>query len=74
MARSAGSSVQLMSKEGDTALLRLPSGEMRNVPMDCRATVGTVGNAEAELTKLGKQDESMERCKTTDQRCCYEPR
>ena len=43
-----------MSKEGDTALLRLPSGEMRNVPMDCRATVGTVGNAEAELTKLGK--------------------
>ena len=45
MARSAGSSVQLMSKEGDTALLRLPSGEMRNVPMDCRATVGTVGNA-----------------------------
>ena len=54
MARSAGSSVQLMSKEGDTALLRLPSGEMRNVPMDCRATVGTVGNAEAELTKLGK--------------------
>ena len=54
MARSAGSSVQLMSKEGDLALLRLPSGEMRNVPMDCRATVGTVGNAEAELTKLGK--------------------
>ena len=43
-----------MSKEGNTALLRLPSGEMRNVPMDCRATVGTVGNAEAELTKLGK--------------------
>ena len=54
MARSAGSSVQLMSKEADLALLRLPSGEMRNVPMDCRATIGTVGNSEAELTKLGK--------------------
>ena len=54
MARSAGSSVPLMSKEGDSALLRLPSGEMRTVPMDCRATVGIVGNSEAELTKLGK--------------------
>ena len=54
MARSAGSSVQLMSKEGGLALLRLPSGEMRTVSMDCRATIGTVGNAEAELTKLGK--------------------
>jgi large subunit ribosomal protein L2 len=58
MARSAGSSVQLMSKEGDSALLRLPSGEMRTVPMDCRATVGIVGNAEAELTKLGKAGRS----------------
>jgi len=58
MARSAGSSVQLMSKEGDSALLRLPSGEMRTVPMDCRATIGIVGNAEAELTKLGKAGRS----------------
>ncbi len=54
MARSAGASVQLMSKEGDLALLRLPSGEMRQVPLDCRATVGQVGNTEAELVKLGK--------------------
>ena len=54
MARSAGTSVQLMSKEGDKALLRLPSGEMRNVPLDCRATVGQVGNTEAELIKIGK--------------------
>jgi large subunit ribosomal protein L2 len=54
MARSAGSSVQLMNKESGQALLRLPSGEMRTVPLDCRATVGVVGNAEAELTKLGK--------------------
>jgi large subunit ribosomal protein L2 len=54
LARSAGSAVQLMSKEGDLALLRLPSGEMRHVPLDCRATVGQVGNTEAELIKLGK--------------------
>ncbi|MDH3306298.1 MAG: 50S ribosomal protein L2 [Acidimicrobiia bacterium] len=54
LARSAGASVQLMSKENDKALLRLPSGEMRTVPLDCRATVGQVGNTEAELIKIGK--------------------
>ena len=54
MARSAGSSVQLVAKEGDRATLRLPSGEMRMVQADCRATVGEVGNAEAELISLGK--------------------
>ena len=54
MARSAGSSVQLVAKEGDYATLRLPSTEMRRVPIDCRATVGEVGNAEAELIKVGK--------------------
>ena len=54
MARSAGTSVQLMSKENDAALLRLPSGEMRQVNLDCRATVGQVGNPEAELIKIGK--------------------
>jgi large subunit ribosomal protein L2 len=54
MARSAGTGCQLMSKENDMALLRLPSGEMRMVPLDCRATVGEVGNTEAELVKLGK--------------------
>ncbi len=54
IARSAGASVQLMSKEGGMALLRLPSGEMRMVPLDCRATIGQVGNTEAELVKLGK--------------------
>jgi large subunit ribosomal protein L2 len=54
MARSAGSSVQLIAKEGTKATLRLPSGEMRMVPADCRATVGEVGNAEAELISLGK--------------------
>ena len=54
LARSAGASVQLMSKEGNLALLRLPSGEMRQVPLDCKATVGQVGNTEAELIKIGK--------------------
>ena len=54
MARSAGASVQLVAKEGTKATLRLPSGEMRMVPLDCRATVGEVGNAEAELVKIGK--------------------
>ena len=54
MARSAGTSVQLVAKEGAFATLRLPSTEMRRVPIDCRATVGTVGNAEADLIKIGK--------------------
>jgi large subunit ribosomal protein L2 len=52
--RSAGTAIQLVAKENDLALLRLPSGEMRNVPLDCRATVGQVGNPEAELLKGGK--------------------
>jgi len=54
MARSAGSSVHLVAREGDYATLRLPSTEMRRVPIDCRATVGSVGNAEHELLKVGK--------------------
>ena len=54
MARGAGSSIQLVAKEGDFATLRLPSTEMRRVSIDCRATVGEVGNQEAELTSLGK--------------------
>lgn len=54
LARSAGTEVQLMSKEGELALLRLPSGEMRTVLLDCRATIGQVGNTEAELIQLGK--------------------
>jgi large subunit ribosomal protein L2 len=54
MARSAGASVQVVAKEGAYATLRLPSTEMRRVPIDCRATVGSVGNAEADLVKIGK--------------------
>ena len=58
MARSAGSSVQLVAKEGAFATLRLPSSEMRRVPIDCRATVGEVGNSEFELIKVGKAGRS----------------
>ena len=54
MARSAGASVQVMAKEGRSATLRLPSGEMRMVEAACKATVGEVGNAEHELIQLGK--------------------
>jgi large subunit ribosomal protein L2 len=54
MGRGAGASIQLVAKEGDFATLRLPSTEMRRVPIDCRATVGEVGNPEAELVSLGK--------------------
>jgi large subunit ribosomal protein L2 len=58
MGRSAGTAIQLMSKEGKLALLRLPSGEVRQVLLDCRATVGQVGNTEAELIKGGKAGRS----------------
>jgi large subunit ribosomal protein L2 len=54
MARSAGAGTQLVAKEGDFATLRLPSSEMRRVPIDCRATVGEVGNSEHELESIGK--------------------
>lgn len=54
MVRSAGASAQVMAKEGDYCTLRLPSGEMRMVSLDCRATVGEVGNAEHENEQLGK--------------------
>jgi large subunit ribosomal protein L2 len=54
LGRSAGTAIQLIAKEGDFATLRLPSTEMRRVPIDCRATVGTVGNPEASLVSIGK--------------------
>ncbi|MEG1992709.1 MAG: 50S ribosomal protein L2 [Acetivibrio sp.] len=54
MVRSAGNSAQLMAKEGKYATLRLPSGEMRMVPIICRATIGQVGNADHELINIGK--------------------
>ena len=54
LARSAGMSAQLMAKEGKYATLRLPSGEMRMVPINCRATVGVVGNGDHNLINIGK--------------------
>ena len=54
LVRSAGNGAQLMAKEGKYATLRLPSGEMRMVPIICRATVGVVGNAEHNLINVGK--------------------
>ena len=54
MVRSAGNSAQLMAKEGKYATLRLPSGEMRMVPIVCRATIGVVGNGDHNLIKIGK--------------------
>ncbi len=54
MARSAGAQAQLVSKEGEYALLKLPSGEIRKVLVDCAATIGQVGNVEHENVSLGK--------------------
>ena len=54
LVRAAGNSAQLMAKEGKYATLRLPSGEMRMVPINCRATIGTVGNIEHDLVNVGK--------------------
>jgi large subunit ribosomal protein L2 len=54
LGRSAGTSIQLMAKEGKWATLRLPSGEMRMVSVECRASVGAIGNAEHENVELGK--------------------
>ncbi|MDW8045796.1 MAG: 50S ribosomal protein L2, partial [Chloroflexota bacterium] len=54
LVRSAGAAAQLMAKEGDYALIRLPSGEVRRIHIRCMATVGQVGNVEHSLVKLGK--------------------
>jgi large subunit ribosomal protein L2 len=58
MARSAGSSVQLVAKDDGFGVLRLPSGEMRRVPLTCRATVGQVGNTDHENQSIGKAGRS----------------
>ena len=54
LVRSAGLSAQLMAKEGKYATLRLPSGEMRMVPIQCRATIGVIGNGDHNLVNIGK--------------------
>jgi len=58
LVRSAGAAAQLMAKEGKNALLRMPSGELRMVPVVCRATVGQVGNLEHENVMIGKAGRS----------------
>ena len=58
MVRSAGLSAQLMAKEGKYAHVRLPSGEMRLVAVNCKATIGQVGNTDHENVKLGKAGKS----------------
>lgn len=58
MVRSAGASAQLMAKEGANALLKLPSGELRYVPLACRATIGQVGNLDHENVSIGKAGRS----------------
>jgi len=58
MARSAGTSIQLMAKEGKNAILRMPSSEMRMVPLTCRATIGIVGNADHDGINVGKAGRS----------------
>lgn len=58
MARSAGTSAQLIAKEGGYALLRLPSSEVRKVPVKCRATIGQIGNVQHETRSLGKAGRS----------------
>ncbi len=54
IARSAGIAAQLMAKENKGAIVRMPSGEMRYIPLNCRATIGMVGNVDNELVSLGK--------------------
>lgn len=58
LVRAAGTGAQLLAKEGEFATLRMPSGEIRMVPLRCRATVGVVGNPEHELVSLGKAGRS----------------
>jgi large subunit ribosomal protein L2 len=58
LGRSAGTAIQLVAKEGSRATLRLPSGEMRMVPIECRATVGSIGNAEHQNITIGKAGRS----------------
>lgn len=61
LVRSAGASANLMAKENKHAQLRMPSGEYRMIPLDCRATIGTVGNIEHENIKIGKAGRNRHR-------------
>jgi large subunit ribosomal protein L2 len=61
LGRSAGAAIQLVAKEGKYATLRLPSGEMRMVPIDCRATIGAIGNVDHENVSIGKAGRNRHR-------------
>jgi large subunit ribosomal protein L2 len=63
LGRSAGAAIQLVAKEGDRATLRLPSGEMRMVSVDCRASIGTIGNVEHQNIDIGKAGRSRHKGK-----------
>ncbi len=63
MGRSAGASIQVMAKEGERATLRLPSGEMRQVPVDCRASIGAIGNSDHQNVDIGKAGRSRHKGK-----------
>ena len=63
LGRSAGTAIQLVAKEGKSATLRLPSGEMRMVPIECRASIGSIGNAEHQNIDLGKAGRSRHKGK-----------
>ena len=63
MGRSAGTQIQLVAKEGDRATLRLPSGEMRTVDVECRASIGAIGNGEHQNIAIGKAGRSRHKGK-----------
>jgi large subunit ribosomal protein L2 len=63
LGRSAGVEIQLVAKEGERATLRLPSGEMRQVPVDCRASVGAIGNSDHQNIDIGKAGRSRHKGK-----------
>ena len=73
MVRSAGASAQLMAKEGKYATLRLPSGEMRMVPIECRATIGQVGNIEHDLKYRQGRPQEKHGNQAYSPRIRYEP-
>lgn len=74
LARAAGNAAQLMAKEGAYALLRLPSGELRNVSVNCMATIGQVGNVDHENVKIGKAGRKRHHGLEADgSRLCHEP-
>ncbi len=73
MARSAGAQVNLVAKEGDYALLKLPSGETRKVLIECMATVGQVGNTDHENVSIGKGTQPLGGNSPCKPRCLDEP-